>query len=233
MTVFFGTLAAKCSFTLVNYAFCDLVSLEIDHSDHDTRLCRQTPYRFSLQGRGDNCKLTSKAMARIKQNLIMQGMSGAIGKQVIVKHYGSVSIISSYPDMSRIKRTTKQKTENNKFREASVYARGQMRDPIAKAAYKAKAVGMQTAYNVAMADYYYAPEIRNIDIATFHGNIGDKIVIHAVDDFRVVRVMVEVRDHEGTILETGDAEQTDEWMSSLQKLTFPNCFSSGGIFWTI
>jgi hypothetical protein len=62
--------------------------------------------------------------------------------------------------MRHVKKTIKQKAENNKFREASIYARKQILDSVSKAAYKAKAVGMQSAYNIAIADYYHPPEIK-------------------------------------------------------------------------
>jgi hypothetical protein len=151
-------------------------------------------------------------MARIRQNIIVQGMSGAIGKQIVVKRFGNVEVISNYPDMRHVKKSVRQKVENNKFREATIYARTQMLDPIAKAAYKAKAVGLQRAYNVAIADYYHPPEIKNINVLSFYGNAGDRIVVHAIDDFRVERVVVEVRDQGNAVLETGDARQTAEWL---------------------
>ena len=151
-------------------------------------------------------------MARVKHNVIIQGTSGSVGKQVVLKNYGNVTIISNFPDMSRVKLTSKQKEENQKFREASAYAHSQMLDPIAKAAYKAKTSGLQRAYNIAMADYYHPPEIKEINTSMFRGEPDDLIIIQAMDDFKVVRVSVEIYNDEGTILDTGDAVQTGEWI---------------------
>jgi hypothetical protein len=50
-------------------------------------------------------------MARVKRNVIIQRTSGSVGKQVVLKHYGNVTITSNFPDMSRVDLTSKQKEE--------------------------------------------------------------------------------------------------------------------------
>lgn len=91
------------------------------------------------------------------------------------------------------------------------FARFQMRDPKIKAEYQAKAKGMQKAHNLAIADYYNPPQIHDINISLFHGNAGDIILVDARDDFKVIRVSVEIRDAEGTLLEEGNLKQFSDY----------------------
>ena len=150
-------------------------------------------------------------MVKVKKNLLLTGLVGALNKQFVLKQYGSVTVISAYPDMSKVVKTDKQRKENHKFRQAMAYARSQMADPVSKAEYKAKAKGLQKPHNVAMADFYHPPEIKNIDLTGFHGQKNDVIIIHAIDDFKVVRVTVSISDSKGTVLETGEALQLTKW----------------------
>ena len=146
-------------------------------------------------------------MARVKRNIITQGISGSLDRKITFKHYGDTTIITSFPDRSKVKLTKNQKKENSKFREAMAYAKRQMADPVAKAEYKARAKGLQKPHNVAIADFYNPPEIKHIDVTSFHGQKNDKITVHAVDDFKVVKVTLEIANSEGTLLEKGDAIQ--------------------------
>ena len=57
-------------------------------------------------------------MARLKENIVIKGLSGRVGKNFIFKQYGNKTIVSAYPDMSRVKLSAKQKRENNRFRKA-------------------------------------------------------------------------------------------------------------------
>ncbi len=150
-------------------------------------------------------------MARVKHNIITQGISGNLERKILFKHYGNKTIISTFPDRSKVKLTEGQKKENNRFREAMAYARSQMADPVAKAEYKAKAKGLQKPHNVAIADFYHPPEIKNMDMTGFHGQKNDAIIIHAVDDFKVVKVTLSINDSKGMVLETGEALQINKW----------------------
>jgi hypothetical protein len=157
-------------------------------------------------------------MARIKKNIIMHGLTGTLNKELMLKHYGTNTVISSYPDMSKVVKSENQKAENHKFREAIAYARSQMADPVAKAEYKAKAKGLQNAQNVAIADFYHPPVIKSIDTTAFHGRKNNMLTIHAIDDFKVVSVTVDLMDGNYALLETGDARPINKhkWEYKLQ-----------------
>lgn len=150
-------------------------------------------------------------MAKIKKNILLQGLSGTLNKQLVLKQYNNITVISSYPDMTRVIKSEKQKTENRRFREAVAYARSQMADPVSKAEYKAKARGLQKPHNIAIADFYCPPEIKSLDITALSGRKNDQIIIHAIDDFKVVRVEVTVQNEAGELLETGEARQLSKW----------------------
>jgi hypothetical protein len=148
-------------------------------------------------------------MAESKNNIIVRGMSGSIGKQLVFKQYGDRTIVSAMPDMSRVVKSKKQKAENNKFREAIAYARSQMVDPVSKVEYKAKAKGLQKPHNVAIADFYNPPEIRKVDTTNIRET--KTVTVHAIDDFKVTDVTVEVYDMDGVLLEQGHAVEISQW----------------------
>jgi hypothetical protein len=55
----------------------------------------------------------------ISNNPIMQGVRGTIGKQVVFRIVGGKQIVSIYPDMSRVKRSVKQKQQSNRMTEVN------------------------------------------------------------------------------------------------------------------
>lgn len=149
-------------------------------------------------------------MAEAKDNILTHGLTGKLGDQIVFKKYGNRTIVSKIPDMSRVKKSVKQKAENNKFREAALYARTQMANPVAKAEYSAKIKGMQRAYNLAIADFYTPPEIKKVEVGDF---ISRKtITVHAIDDFKVVKVEIIIFDIKGELMEQGNAVELCEFV---------------------
>src|SRR5689334_6248155 len=57
-------------------------------------------------------------MARTK-NILMIGTSGNIDKQIVFKRYGEKTVISKYPNMSRVKRSENQKRMNDMMEAAN------------------------------------------------------------------------------------------------------------------
>ena len=62
-----------------------------------------------------------------------------------------------------------------------------------------------TPYALAVADWYGAPKVLEIDVDAWTGNAGETIRVRARDNVCVARVLVTVRDAEGTVLESGEA----------------------------
>ncbi|MBD3750508.1 MAG: hypothetical protein IE931_13535 [Sphingobacteriales bacterium] len=64
-------------------------------------------------------------------NPFLKGFRGHIEKTVVVKQYpGDRTIITAYPDMSRVKPSKDQKVQRSLFKEAVAYAKGILADSI-------------------------------------------------------------------------------------------------------
>lgn len=149
-------------------------------------------------------------MARVKNNIITQGMSGTLGGTLVFKQVGNETIVSTMPTQSEVV-TVKQKAQRTKFQEAVFYAKGELGNPQSKSEYEqaAKLDGdpFVHAYNVALADFLNAPDIKSVDLSNYTGNIGDTIEITVVDDFKVVDVTVSIINGDGSLVENGNAVQ--------------------------
>ena len=80
-------------------------------------------------------------------------MSGALGRQVVVKQYAGGVVVSKYPDMSGIKPSKQQKVKRSKFRDAVVYAQAIINNPKKKAAYAQTLPAGTSVYHAAIKDY--------------------------------------------------------------------------------
>lgn len=145
-------------------------------------------------------------MAIVNKNLVTQGLSGALGKTLVFRRVGDRTIVSTIPSTSK-EPTAAQLTQREKFQQAILYAKAQMADPDTKAGYEQAAKGHQVpnAYNIAVADFFSAPDIDEIDLSGYTGKINDKIRVKVTDDFKVKSVSVEIKDANGAIVESGQA----------------------------
>ena len=64
-----------------------------------------------------------KTMATQSNNVIMQGVRGAIGKQVVFRDYSGKRVVSVYPDMSERVLSHKQIRRNEIMKEANIRVR--------------------------------------------------------------------------------------------------------------
>jgi hypothetical protein len=104
------------------------------------------------------------------------------------------------------KRSDKQRAQQERFADASEYAKMQMNDAARKAKYQACINKRHpSAYSVAMADALNAPRVKHIDTGNYYGVAGDVIKVNAVDDFEVTRVSVLIKNRDGKLIECGDA----------------------------
>jgi hypothetical protein len=151
-------------------------------------------------------------MAKVRSNPIVEGLSGKLGDQLVFRHLrDGRTILCAKPDFSKRKLSTKQKAHHAKFKAGAAYARdAAQRQPI----YAELAAGtMKNAYNLALADWFHAPQIRRVD---FKGGV---VHIHATDNVRVAGVKVTVLSGEGLVLEQGEAVQVDElWWSYVPQM---------------
>ena len=145
-------------------------------------------------------------MAKIHNNIFVRGLTGSVGDQFVIrKTRTGRTIIANKPTFdSNREFTDSQKAQHDAFRQATTYAKFAKNQPV----YVEKAQGTEiTAYNLAVADWFGRPEVLNIDISSWTGQIGQEIRVNADDNVLVTRVHVMVRasNSSATAIEEGDA----------------------------
>ncbi|HLO30631.1 MAG TPA: hypothetical protein VK249_15915 [Anaerolineales bacterium] len=147
-------------------------------------------------------------MAKVRNNVVIRGLSGSFGEQMVIRiDKAGRTIVVNKPeyDENRVF-TPSQLAQQEKFREAVAYAKDAKTEDI----YVAKAEGTPLQpYNVALADWLHAPEIKEIDLAAWTGGIGQPIRIRAMDDVQVTQVTVVITDESDAVLEQGAAVAGD------------------------
>jgi len=99
-----------------------------------------------------------------------------------------------------------QIAQQEAFREATAYAKTAKDEAV----YAEKAQGTpKSTYNVAVADWLHPPEIIDVDLTGWSGQIGEEIRIKAINDVQVTQVTVLITDEADAILEQGAAIQDD------------------------
>ena len=87
-------------------------------------------------------------------SILLKGVSGQLGKQIVIKRYGKKSVITKYPDMSNVKPSALQRKGRNKFAEAVVYAQHIIRNPELKEQYRARMPKKaKSVYSYAIKEY--------------------------------------------------------------------------------
>jgi len=98
------------------------------------------------------------------------------------------------------------KTNQAALREATTYANfAQTQKSYIN---KARGKGV-TAYYTALADWFCAAKVLEIDVDGWTGKIGQTIHVKARDNVKVARVSVVIRDAEENVLEMGEAVQSE------------------------
>lgn len=149
-------------------------------------------------------------MAHSNNSLIAGKLSGTINKELVFREWDGKTVVAKAPKGRKGKSTPAQAETQEKFLIASRYARSvtKNQDKSMAEAYAAVLKPRQNVYSRALEDCMSPPVVKSINARNYKGTVGDKIVIRAVDDFRVVSVQVEIYAANGTLLETGNAEQT-------------------------
>lgn len=143
-------------------------------------------------------------MAIINNNPLIKGLSGMLGRMLVFRQTGNRMVVSTAPRTVH-KRSNAQQQHHQRFKAASAYASAQFKHTEGRAYYEALALKKPevNAYNLALADYFHAPQVTEIDTSGYSGRKADRIWIQATDDAGVVAVKVSVHTEDGTLLETG------------------------------
>ena len=147
-------------------------------------------------------------MAKVRSNIIIDGIGGMLGNQLVFKRdKAGRTILSVKPTFGENRVfSAAQRAQQEAFREAQLYAKTAKSDPV----YARKAAGTaRSAYNAAIADWFHPPVILEIDRSGWQGGAGQRIRVKAQDDVLVTQVTVTVTAADGALLESGDATQVD------------------------
>ena len=138
-------------------------------------------------------------MAKVKQNMIVSGLSGSLGKD----HYARLmrdgrTIISTKPDFSNRQFSDAQLDQQSRMKQAAAYAKvASKENPVYAELAKGKA---KNAYNVALGDWFNPPSIRRIEWR------DGQVCVLVRDDVMVTSVTVAIVNEEGLRLEQGQLQ---------------------------
>jgi hypothetical protein len=161
-------------------------------------------------------------MAFSENNPIIDGFSGKLGKWLVFRQSAGDTIVATRPRPTEIENSDKQVVIRQRFLDASRYARSVTANPVTKAAYKALAGPRQSAYNLAIADYFRPPVIEEIDLSAYSGQVGQTIKVKATDDFKVKVVKVTIFRSDGSVQEQGNAVADPNGLDWLYATTTAN-----------
>ena len=140
-------------------------------------------------------------MAKVKNNALVEGISGSVGGMVFRQLPNGETWVSGKPDFSRRKFSQGQKSHQSRFQEAAAYARVAAKT---HAIYAQLAAGtVKSPYNWALSDWFNPPVIHSIK------RTGNIIRVEASDNVMVAKVRVTILDAEGKIFEQGEAVQAE------------------------
>jgi hypothetical protein len=146
-------------------------------------------------------------MAKSRNNVVTHGLSGKTG-MLVFRQVDGETIVSTMPEQSS-EVTEKQLAHRKRFQRAVLYGTTVVESPETKELYETVAAKKgRKAFNLAVADFFHAPDIDSIDISEYSGNVGDRIRIVATDDFAVKSVKIRIINADGSLVEEGDATQS-------------------------
>ena len=147
-------------------------------------------------------------MPTIYKNFIMEGMRGTLGSKLVFRVSKGRTIVSMKPKYSDGRVFSEaQLAQQEAFSDAILYGQAKKDEEI----YKTLATGSKkSAFNIAVADWFHAPEVKDIDLSGWHGAAGEPIRVQALDDVHVKHVIIRIKDGNGDLLEEGSAAETTE-----------------------
>ena len=137
-------------------------------------------------------------MAKVKNNLITEGLSGKVGKRLVFRQLQDGStVLCTAPDFSNRVFSEDQLTHQNRFQQASAYARVAAKTTPTYA--KLAPARKTNAYNLALSDWFHAPVIHEV---TWQDG---RICVDVTDNVQVASVRVTMMDELGETRDGGEA----------------------------
>ena len=143
-------------------------------------------------------------MGKTLPNTALFKLEGKIDGWVYRRRNGQV-IVAKKPDFSEVVPSAAQLRHRERFLKALAYGQEVLKDPAKAAPYKTRAEGtLGNGFALAVRDYMLLPLVKELDLVSYNGQVGDEIKIDAADDFEVVSVKVTIK-HAGTgaVIEEG------------------------------
>ena len=144
-------------------------------------------------------------MAKVTLAPGFENLHGPVGK-LPYRLFLGMNIVYPKPKRVRQPNTPAQRGWRRTFREGTAYAKRVSEDPATWPAYVAEARKRRTtASALATKDWLKPPRVTAIDLSRYRRHAGDMITVQAEDDFKVIRVAVEILADAQTVVEGGAA----------------------------
>ncbi len=163
----------------------------------------------------------------MRDNNATHGIRGKVNQFVYRQRFGE-TVVSKPPVFSGTF-TENQKAVHATFKRASVYARYILADEAMRTAYKAKAPRGRSPFNMAVKDFFLAPEIVEVNLQAIGNSPGGTIRAIVTDDFRVQQVQVSIKAADGSIIESGLAIQQSDGLSWVYTTTANGAGAAGNV----
>jgi hypothetical protein len=167
-------------------------------------------------------------MTKVAKNVLTRGLSGKLGNLLVFRNNGQKTIMAAAPGRRTHALSQAQKLHQQHFKQAVLYAKAVMADPQKKAEYMAAAKEDISAYNVAVADFMIPPVVQEIDTTHYTGQVGEKIRIRAMDNFKIANVSVGIFKSDETEVESGSAIAEGNGLDWIFTTSRSNKSPSGG-----
>ena len=92
-------------------------------------------------------------MNKQNKNIVLNGFSGTIAKQIVVKQYKKGTVFAKYPDRSHVKPSDQQLKDQSKFAKAVAFAKAIISDPVEKQKWQEQISKDTTVFQAAISWY--------------------------------------------------------------------------------
>ena len=93
-------------------------------------------------------------MATVDERSVLAALSGSIGKEIVFKRYGNKTVVSRYPDMSRVKATERQRQQRHEMRLANAYAKLVTRSAFLRGLHEAVMLPGESVFHRAKKEWF-------------------------------------------------------------------------------
>jgi hypothetical protein len=148
-------------------------------------------------------------MANVYRNKFARGWNGASGEPFVVHQTVSGKTIAAGKPVfdDNLAYTERQPMHQAAVRDSALYASFAENQ---EAYTRLAAERGTTAYALAVADWYGAPRVLEINVDRWTGEVGETIRVKTRDNVMVASILLVIRDAQGHILEMGNALQSEE-----------------------